>query len=125
MSNNIHKMEASGDTPLFVFDLSAGSILIKGVSMPENAFEFFDPLEKEALSYFKDHKGELKMEVQIDYLNSMSGKQLFRLIRLLGDQHPSLQVRWRYKKGDELMRIKGEEIKALSAPVMVNVEELP
>jgi hypothetical protein len=124
MIDGIFKTEASSDTPLFQLDRNTGSILIKGVSMPENAFEFFDPLEKMTLDFFSGHKGDLQMEVEIVYLNSMSAKQLLKLIKLLGAKHPSLKVRWKYKKGDDLIRIKGEEIRTICAPVHVSVEEV-
>jgi hypothetical protein len=124
MTDYNFQVEATSDTPLFLIDRKAGSIHIKGVSMPENAYEFFDPLEKMALLAFGNFTGELKMEVEIAYLNSMSGKQLLKLIRLLGAKHSTLKVKWKYGKGDDLIRIKGEEIRTICAPIEVTVEAL-
>lgn len=45
MASEVTKEEATNDTPSFIIDLSAQRISIKGVSMPENSFEFYDPLE--------------------------------------------------------------------------------
>src|SRR5688500_17635209 len=99
MTDGIFKIEATSDTPLFQLDRNTGSILIKGVSMPENAFEFFDPLEKEALAFAEGYPGELKVEIQISYLNSMSGKQLLKLIKMLASKKPSVSVVWKHAKG--------------------------
>jgi hypothetical protein len=121
MAEEMFRVDATADTPLFILDPQAWTILIKGVAMPENAFEFFDPLEEKALAFAESCRGELKLEVQVSYLNSMSGKQIFKLIRRLTSKKPAMQVLWKYAKGDDLIRIKGEEIGALCSPAKVEV----
>jgi hypothetical protein len=124
MNEGIFKTEATADTPLFLVDKNACSISIHGVSMPENSFEFFDPLEKKTLEIFKDHNGEIVLDVQLTYLNSMSSKQILKLIKLLSSSHPELKVNWKYTKNDDLIRIKGEDIKMICPKIEVNVVEL-
>lgn len=124
MDNGVYKAEATEDTPLFLIDKNASSILIKGVSMPENSFEFFDPLEKRSLETFVDHKGELSLEIELTYLNSMSSKQLLKLIKLLSARHTAIKVTWKYLSDDDLMRMKGEEIKEICEKVDIVLVEL-
>lgn len=120
MSDNAYKIDASEDTPLFLFDKNSGHIQIKGVSMPENAFEFYDPLEKMILGNMND---SIVLEIELSYMNSMSNKQLLKLIKQLAAKSSSLKVVWKYTKGDLLIKIKGEEISAICAPLKVIVEE--
>lgn len=123
MSEPIFKTEATADTPLFLVDKNACSITIHGVSMPENSFEFFDPLEKKTLEMFSGYKGDLLLDVELTYLNSMSSKQILKLIKLLSSSHPLLKVNWKYTKNDDLIRIKGEDIKMICPNIEVNVLE--
>lgn len=55
MSKIVH-IEATEDTPSILLDPVKNEIRIKGISMPENAFEFYDPIEKKALEIFKKHE---------------------------------------------------------------------
>lgn len=123
MDDGIFKEEATSDTPLFVIDKNTNSITIEGISMPENSFEFFDPLEKKTLEMFANYKGELTLNVALTYLNSMSSKQLLKLIKLLSSRHPNLKVSWAYQTDDDLIRIKGEEIKEICSMVQINLVE--
>lgn len=121
MDNGIFKEEATADTPLFLIDKNQHSISIKGISMPENSFDFFDPLEKKTLEAFENYKGELSLEVDLTYLNSMSSKQLLKLIKLLSSRHPTIKVTWKHQAEDDLIRIKGEEIKEICPNVSIEI----
>jgi hypothetical protein len=124
MSEAVLREEPTADTPLFVADKSAARIIIQGISMPENSFEFFDPLEKRTIELFKGYKGPLHMDIELTYLNSMSSKQLLRLIKILSSSIPDLVVNWKYQKDDDLIRIKGEDIKAICPKVIVHITEV-
>jgi hypothetical protein len=123
MGEAIYKVEATTDTPLIEMDKSKNHMKIKGVSMPENAFEFYDPIEKTILSTYGDQQGPLVLEIEVSYMNSMSNKQLLRLIRQLSSKNPSVNVIWKYAKGDTLMKNKGEEIGILCSSIKVEVQE--
>lgn len=120
MSDNIYKIDAGEDTPLFLFDKDLCHITIKGISMPENAFEFYDPIEKMIL---ENSCGSPVLEIELSYMNSMSNKQLLKLIKQLAAKSTSLKVIWKYAKGDSLIKNKGEEICTICAPTQVIVEE--
>lgn len=116
--------QPTDDTPLFAADKTACRIEIKGVSMPENSFEFFDPLEKQTIELFRGHQGELTLDIELTYINSMSSKQLLKLIKILSSSNPTLKVNWKHQKDDDLIRIKGEDIKTICPKVEVNIIEV-
>lgn len=120
--SQIFKAEATEDTPSFLIDPVKGEIRIKGISMPENAFEFYDPLEKKALELFKSSKQAL-IEIELFYMNSMSNKQILKLIKQISAIHPKVKVNWKYSPGDTLIKMKGEEIKTICSNLEVQVQE--
>lgn len=124
MTNSVYRIEATADTPLFEIDRDKHYMKIKGVSMPENPFEFYDPIEKATLDTYSNHKEPLVLDIELSYMNSMSNKQLLKLIKQLFSKTPTLNVVWKYAKGDTLMKIKGEEIAILCSPLKVTVEEI-
>lgn len=120
MENNF-TTEATSDTPAFSINKADASITINGVSMPENSFEFYDPLEKKALEMIPQGTPTLKMEIGLTYLNSMSGKQLLKMIKLLSSRVNELNVIWKYAEDDDLIKMKGEEIQTLCPKAKVQV----
>jgi hypothetical protein len=124
MASEVIKEEATNDTPSFIVDPSAQRITIKGVSMPENSFEFYDPLEKKSLAIFDGKIPALTLDVELTYLNSMSSKQLLKMIKLLASRNPSMKVNWKYHSDDDLIRMKGEEIKTLCPNIQIELSEL-
>lgn len=124
MASEVIKEEATNDTPSFIVDPSAQRISIKGVSMPENSFEFYDPLEKKSLAVFDGKIPSLTLDVELTYLNSMSSKQLLKMIKLLASRNPSMKVNWKYHSDDDLIRMKGEEIKTLCPSIKIELSEL-
>jgi hypothetical protein len=63
------------------------------------------------------------MEIDLQYMNSMSNKQLLKLIRNVSARDNSLRIEWKYQPGDDLIRMKGEEIKSILPDVQMNVSE--
>lgn len=115
--------EATEDTPSFILDPIKNEIRIKGISMPENAFEIYDPIEKKALDLFKNTKTPLCLEIELFYMNSMSNKQVLKLIKGLTAQNPKMKVIWKYSPADTLIKMKGEEIKSICSEIEVKLEE--
>lgn len=120
MENNF-TVEATNDTPAFSINKAESTITINGVSMPENSFEFYDPLEKKALELISQGTPILTMEIGLTYLNSMSGKQLLKMIKLLSSRVNEMNVIWKYAEDDDLIKMKGEEIQTLCPKAKVQV----
>ena len=109
MSRRLYEIKATGDTPFVSMDSDARQIWIKGVSMPENAFEFYGPVIEVFNDRFREAT-DLTLNIHLDYLNSMSNKQLLRFLMQIESMKLDAQVNWIYNKADDLMSAKGEEL---------------
>jgi len=114
MNSNPYIIEAKEDTPLVMLEKKVGSnrILIEGVSMPENLFEFYTPLFETVFGFFNS-EDITDLEVNLEYMNSMSNKQILKLICAIHEKSPNVKVIWKYAAQDDLIKLKGEEIKSI------------
>jgi len=110
-------IEATESSPLCTINQDDKSILLSGVSMPENANEFYLPIIEEVNSLFDGASGDFLMTVDLSYMNSMSNKQLLRLMKHIESKGFQLTVNWKYQMDDQLMKVKGEELKRICSSV--------
>jgi len=122
MESRFYQKQTS-DTPEIIFDSANNEFKITGKSMPENAFEFYIPALKWLENYKQMPNQHTKLDITLDYFNSGSVKQVFKILCILEEiteQGKEVEVDWFYKKGDELMLSKGIEFdKFLDIPVVV------
>ena len=97
------------------------TLLMEGVCMPENAADMFKTISENLESIDKD---ELKIKLNFKYLNSMSSKQLLRLLFTSVDKFKEFEVVWSYAKEDELMKMKGEELQEILEDVKFEINSL-
>lgn len=116
-------LEATDSTPICEISVGDSSMLLSGVSMPENANEFYLPLIQKIDSLFENSSGKFTLRVQLSYMNSMSNKQLLRLMKHLEGKSFDLKVIWKYESGDDLMKVKGEELERICKEVSFDVSE--
>ena len=110
MENLIIKKTIS--SPNVYLSKSENKFSISGRSLVENVHDFFVPIHNWFDLYFKSPCQNTLLELDLEYLNSGSLKQLFRLLYTLEDMNEighHTKVIWNYKKGDELMHQKGLE----------------
>ena len=109
---NRFSLEGTSETPEVVFDISKNEFRIAGKSMPENAYEFYAPVQH-WLEGYREHPNALtRFDFSLDYFNSGSVKQVFKILCILEEiteLGKEVEVSWYYKKGDELMLTKGLE----------------
>lgn len=115
-------IDPTEDSPKVHIDPQDGIMEITGVSMPENSFEFYDPIEKQALELLKE-KENVQLTISLRYINSMSSKQLLKMIKLMASGHPKLSVTWNYLHDDTIIQMKGEDIQRLCPNVNIQVVE--
>lgn len=102
------------ETPEVHLDKAEGVFRIEGRSLPENTLEFYAPVIEWFTNYNQNPNQETELEIFLEYLNSGSLKQLFRIIYLMEDLMElgnDSKIVWKYRKNDELMREKGREFK--------------
>jgi hypothetical protein len=124
MNPNPLIIEGSDDTPLvkLITKDGANTIIIQGISMPENPLEFYNPLFDTIFGFFKSFSNT-SMEFNLEYMNSMSNKQVLKLIWSVFEKSPDLKVIWKHAKNDELIKLKGEEIKTIFPTINIVIEE--
>jgi len=105
-------IKATEETPEVLFDKAKNEFKISGKSMPENALEFYTPVQNWLQDYRANPNVLTKFDISLDYFNSGSVKQVFKILCLLEEiteLGKEVEVSWYYKKGDELMLMKGVE----------------
>ncbi len=104
------------ETPEVSFDFQEKRMFLKGRSLPENAFAFYEPLLNWVKELSHQKTDELVFEIQLDYFNSSSGRFIFEILTIL-EQSPSIKntilIRWLCESDDDLMIEKGEELRDL------------
>lgn len=109
-------LESSEDTPQVDFDTSTGVFKITGRALPEDAHEFFSPIEKWMAAYIKEPLENTKVEMRIDYFNSASTRYIFNILMSfedIVDAGKDVEVLWFYKTDDEMIEAKGEELESI------------
>jgi hypothetical protein len=105
-------LNATSETPEVVFDRAKNEFKISGKSMPENALDFYAPILNWLEHYKATPNNQTQFDITLDYFNSGSVKQVFKILCILEEiteQGKTVDVFWHYKKGDELMLMKGLE----------------
>jgi hypothetical protein len=124
MSEQKILIDETDDTPkVEAYCGNENKISIKGVSMPENTLEFYEPLKEEIIQKINFQLPTIFI-VELSYMNSMSNKQIIKLIDLFKQKCNDLKVIWRYEKTDDLMKIKGEEIMMVLKNVDLKLDEI-
>lgn len=109
--NNL-TINANKDTLNIHCDSATGIIAMKGVSYPQDASDFFNPVFDWLENYINAISGQIILNLHIDYLNTSSTKCLFDFIDLLADyykQGNEVQVNWYYEADDEDIKETGLE----------------
>ena len=91
--------EPTTSTPEVRFNTD-GRLLMEGRSLPENVQRFFNPL----IEWAKALEAEVvKMDLNLEYLNSASSKKLLEILRAL-DRNDCIKefiINWHYEADDE------------------------
>lgn len=119
-------LEGSAKTPTIDFK-SAGELLIKGRSIPENSIEFYKPLIEWIESYSQSPNSATVLNVQLEYFNTSSSKCILDVFKKLESVSGSeVSVKWYYEEDDEDMLEAGEDYEAIiDLPFeMIEVEEI-
>lgn len=104
-------LKSTSTTPLIIFDPKLERLEIKGVSIPENAINFYRPVLEGLDVYALGPVSSLAAHIQLDYFNTASSKSILDVLRrmkLLHDKGFNVTINWYYEKEDEDMREVGE-----------------
>jgi hypothetical protein len=85
--------------PAIIFDPSDAIFQIKGISLPENGKEFFDPVLNWLEVYSKMPNRETELLINLEYFNLSTSKALLFMFYTLNQMHDAghkVKVTWCY-----------------------------
>lgn len=95
-------------------DIHTGIISLEGVSYPQDAAEFFEPISEWLDNYIAKVAAVVVLDVKVSYLNSSSTKFLFELIDKMENYFTAggeARVNWYFVEDDEDIEEAGLEFK--------------
>lgn len=99
-------IESTSDRPWIKFLFSEGIISIGGKSLPEDPFDFYEPLISSVKRYSEENDKNLIFQVKFDYFNTASSKMILEIFESLPENSV---IEWYYFEDDEDMQEAGEE----------------
>jgi hypothetical protein len=102
-------------TPTVKVNFEEGSIEISGISLPENAYDYFQPLQEQLDEYLKAPAPETSLNFKMEYLNTGSALTVRNIILKLNNKLPkgSFKVNWFYEEEDIDILETGQELASL------------
>jgi hypothetical protein len=93
------------------FDRASGVLEFSGISIPENADAFFQPVYTWLEKIQPVHKGELTVRINLTYFNTSSVRHLLIILKaLIAAFRDRIKVEWVYEADDEEIRERGEQL---------------
>ncbi len=104
-------IDETADTPKVQLDRDKNLFEISGLSLPEDAIEFYKPVLEWLEEYAKSPNSETVFDLKLEYFNTASSKQIIQLLLFLEklNAKSKVKIRWHYKDIDEDMHDLGEE----------------
>ena len=109
-------IDGTEETPQVEFNTETSVYTISGRSLPEDATKFYDQLVDWVKAFCEKPKSEFALNINLDYFNSSSAKQLVELMILLealDKKDCKVTIIWLYEEEDELMETRGKEIESI------------
>lgn len=113
--DNIH-INGTSKTPDVIFDASSGMLEISGRSIPENSYQFYEPLLNWLDNYSQHPQTSTQLTFKLDYFNTSSSMYILGILKKLEKLHLSghkTSVKWFYDSDDEDMLQTGEDLKQI------------
>lgn len=105
-------IEATDNTLGICFDPVKGALEMEGVSYPENAARFFQPLHSWLEAYISEIGSPITLNLKFNYLNSTSTKHVFDFLETLEAFHEDggeVKVNWYYEESEYNILEMGED----------------
>jgi hypothetical protein len=122
------RIESTSKTPKIDFQLDSGELSISGISVPENAVEFYTPIVTWLMSYAANPQHKTVLSLKLTYLNTSSLQFLYDSLKELDEigAPDSVIINWYYTEDDEDMKETGEDFQEVTKSQFnfIEVEEL-
>ena len=122
------EISGTSKTPDVMFDASTGTLEISGRSIPENSYQFYEPLLSWLDNYSNEPQGDTLLTFKLDYFNTSSSMYILGILKKLEKLYLSghnTGVKWYYDADDEDMLQTGEDLKQIvKLPIeMVEIDQ--
>ncbi len=105
-------------TPEVTFKVENGIFEIKGVSIPEDTEDFYNPLLEHIEQFLKEqHPEKVVLALKLIYVNTSTSGMIGKIIKLIENTATPEQeiiVQWFYETEDEDMKDLGEDFHSFS-----------
>lgn len=98
------------ETPAIIFNPDKGVFQFVGTSWPENAKQFYDPVNKWINNYFLNSPLDVTVfQFRLEYLNTASSKQIAKILSIIKmyNEDYDIKIQWFYEEGDFDMSKEG------------------
>lgn len=115
---NIFRLSKADNKPLLDFNGETGQFLISGVSNPENAAEFYEPILVWMDEFAKSTTPNITLEIKLDYFSTSSSKWILQIMKRfegLKAKGIDVRVKWYFHEDDEDLREAGSQYSELVA----------
>jgi response regulator RpfG family c-di-GMP phosphodiesterase len=121
------EIKATLKTPQVTLDFEKGEIILAGISIPEDPYSFYSPVDAEIDKYLESPLKTTNLQFKLEYFNTSSTLIIRNLIRKLyqNKDKTTVNVKWFYEEYDEDMKEAGEEFKLLFNQVNFELFEVP
>ncbi|MBL7896789.1 MAG: DUF1987 domain-containing protein [Bacteroidia bacterium] len=111
----VYEIKATEDTPAVTLHKTNGLLSISGKSLPEDSATFYQPVIEWLSVYLNNAPSSTTAEFKLEYFNTSSSKQIFKIISLLKElsKTKSVAIKWYFDKGDKDMQLSGERFSKL------------
>ncbi|MCB2196358.1 MAG: DUF1987 domain-containing protein [Bacteroidetes bacterium] len=100
-------IKATDKTPSIKFDSESGLFQIHGYCLPENSFEFYNPIIQWLDEYIINPNDKTKFDIRLIVLNTSSSKMFIDIFRKINKmvemKNSDVSVVWYYEIEDEDM----------------------
>jgi len=103
-------------TPEIDFNKDSGELLISGISVPENAIEFYTPVIDWLIRYASTPQNKTILSFKLTYLNTSSLQYLYDVLKEIDEicEPDSVIMNWYFTEGDDDMQETGEDFKEVT-----------
>lgn len=108
----VYKLERTSRTPFVLMDPVKGLIEIKGISIPNNSYDFFMPLFERVERYVQAPISKTVVNLELEYFNTSTSKAMLELFKKLAVL-ANVQFNWHFDAEDEEMLEFGKNYETL------------
>lgn len=117
-NSQVLRLSKADKTPMLDFNGETGVFVMSGVSNPENASEFYQPVLNWLEDFIQSKPKKLTVEIRLDYFSTSSSKMILQLLKkfeALKKNGAEVVIKWIYFEEDEDLKEAGQQYSEIVA----------